>query len=221
MNRTSIELYDGIVTTRSMHRFTDEPIADNVVWDLLKAAQQVPSNGIEPPIAVVVVTDPEQRGRIAEVYRTAFARYEAAARSEAAIGFEPTYGEDRGLSAERYLAEHLDIVPVIVAVYAEVGVHLVADEEGPIQLRTPHAIALRAAQNLVLAARSKALGSTLTPASGLAAGAIAQLLGTPPTHELVALVPIGHPKGDFGRARRRPVYEITHWNRWGERKLSG
>jgi hypothetical protein len=31
-------------------------------------------------------------------------------------------------------------------------------------------------------------------------------------------VPIGHPLGRFGVARRRPVEKVTHWGRWGERR---
>ena len=31
---------------------------------------------------------------------------------------------------------------------------------------------------------------------------------------LAALVPLGHPVGQFGVARRRPASSVTHWNHW-------
>ena len=44
------------------------------------------------------------------------------------------------------------------------------------------------------------------------------VLGVPDRFQVVALIPIGHPVGSFGRARRRPVEKVTHWNTWGERR---
>ena len=36
--------------------------------------------------------------------------------------------------------------------------------------------------------------------------------GTVPT----ALIPIGYPDANFGPVKRKPVEEVTHWERWGE-----
>ena len=38
----------------------------------------------------------------------------------------------------------------------------------------------------------------------------------PDDYGVVALIPIGYPLGKFGPARRRPVEEVTHLDRWGE-----
>jgi hypothetical protein len=43
----------------------------------------------------------------------------------------------------------------------------------------------------------------------------AKLLGVPDNVLQVALVPVAYTNGtDFKRAKRPPVSNITHWNRW-------
>jgi hypothetical protein len=42
------------------------------------------------------------------------------------------------------------------------------------------------------------------------------VLGMPDDWETVALIPVGHPEGRFGRPRRAPAWRVTHWNRWGQ-----
>ncbi|MBI4308015.1 MAG: nitroreductase, partial [Chloroflexi bacterium] len=36
--------------------------------------------------------------------------------------------------------------------------------------------------------------------------------------ETVALIPVGYPEGKFGPAPRRPVEEVTYYDRWGRSK---
>jgi hypothetical protein len=40
----------------------------------------------------------------------------------------------------------------------------------------------------------------------------------PDRYEVVALLPIGHPKGTWGVAPRRPAESLTSWDRFGERR---
>jgi nitroreductase len=47
-------------------------------------------------------------------------------------------------------------------------------------------------------------------------------LGIPDDTEAVALLPVGFPTGRYGPTRRRPVQEVTYWDRWGvTRERSG
>ena len=44
------------------------------------------------------------------------------------------------------------------------------------------------------------------------------MLGIPDTVTQAALIPVAYTKGDeFKPAARRPVEEITYWNRWKQR----
>jgi nitroreductase len=75
-----------------------------------------------------------------------------------------------------------------------------------------------AIQNLMLAARARGLGTTLTTLHKLREDDVRQVLEIPDEVETVALIPVGRPRGSWGRPRRRPSSEVTHWNRWGERR---
>ena len=60
-----VELYDGLMTTRSMRRFTDEPVTDEEIERILAAAVQAPSGGNIQPYQFLVVTDADRRRRSA------------------------------------------------------------------------------------------------------------------------------------------------------------
>ena len=53
-----IGLLDGIMTTRAMRRYTDEPVTDDEIWTCLRAAVQAPSGGNIQPYQFVVIRDP-------------------------------------------------------------------------------------------------------------------------------------------------------------------
>ena len=74
-----------------------------------------------------------------------------------------------------------------------------------------------AVQNLLLAARGMGIGSVLTTLFKRHDAEIKALLGIPENIETAALLPLGYPaEGDgYGPTRRRPVEEVTHWERWG------
>jgi len=44
--------------------------------------------------------------------------------------------------------------------------------------------------------------------------AIAELLGIPATHKLVALLPVAHPEGPTSSPKKRPLDEVLHWERY-------
>jgi nitroreductase len=215
----AISLYEGIMTTRAIRRFTTAPVDDEVIGAILAAAQQAPSGGNLQPWQFVVVTDADLRRQIGELYRAAYQRYEAAL-----LPMVPPIPDDdartsweRTIAASRHLAEHLAEVPVLIFVaMPELSLTLV-DDEGPIDIGPLTASVFPAVQNLMLAARSFGLGSVLTTVFRARHDEIRELLGVPAHHQLMALVPVGHPAGRFGVAPRRPVAQVTHWNRWGDR----
>jgi nitroreductase len=44
---------------------------------------------------------------------------------------------------------------------------------------------------------------------------LATQLGVPDEVSLVALLPIGFPKGHFGPVTRKPTQDLTHFDHWG------
>jgi nitroreductase len=213
-------MYEGLLTTRAIRRFTDEPVSDDDIEAVLRAAQQAPSGGNIQPWQFVVVTNPELRAQLGQIYRSCYERYEAA--------LLPTVGPHRSpedeaswtrtLAASRHLADHLGQVPVLVAVCMPDISLTLSDAEGDLDIGTLSASVFPAVQNLVLAARALGLGAALTTVFRIRHDEVRELLGVPAHQQVVALVPIGHPVGRFGIARRRPVGSVTHWDHWGQRR---
>jgi len=215
-----MDLFDALATTRAIRRFTDEPLAEADVLACLRAATQAPSGGNIQPWQFLVVTDPETRRAIGAVYRRAYDRYEPAllrvrppARSpEEEASFE------RKRRASRHLAEHLAEAPVLVLVLMPNISMTLHDEQGPLDVGTAFASVYPAVQNLMLAARGLGIGTTLTTVYRIYQDEVRAICGVPERHEVVALVPMGRPRRGFRVGRRRPVEQVTHWDRFGRKR---
>lgn len=215
-----MELYEAILTTRSMRRLVnDPPVTDDQIDRCLRAAIQAPSGGNVQPWHFVVLTDQPIRDAMAELYQTCIDRY-----LNAMLPTLPTFRtpEDeasfnRGIALTRHLADHFAAVPSVAFVMASYP-NTLSDDDGPLDIGTLHASVFPAVQNFMLAARDLGLGTTLTTAIRIEHQAAKDLLGLRDHHEIVALVPIGHPVGNFGVAPRKPVEKVTSWNQYGNRR---
>ncbi|HEY5578490.1 MAG TPA: nitroreductase family protein [Acidimicrobiia bacterium] len=214
------DLYEGILTTRAIRRFTAEPIGEEDVKACLRAAMQAPSGGNAQPWQFVVVTDPELMQAIAAVYLAAYDRWEGAQlaslppfRSE-----EDEAGYRRSLRASRYLAEHLtDAAALVLFLMPQIDL-AVSDQRGRIDIGPLYASVYPAVQNFMLAARSMGIGTALTTVYWSRQDELRTLCQIPDRFEVVALVPMGHPRGKFGIAPRKPPEAVTHWDRYGNRR---
>lgn len=217
------ELYDALMTTRAMRRFTDEPVADETVEAILAAAVQAPSGGNIQPYQFLVVTEPELRAAIAEQYLRAWRRYApaVAAVTPARRTDADEIAYQRNWQASDDLARTLGAVPVHVLVLVPRISMAVSDDEGEMDVGPVSASVYPAVQNLILAARAHGLGTVLTTVIRIHETEIREVCGIPDRYEIAALLPIGHPTGRWGVARRRPARSLTSWNRFGERRPPG
>jgi nitroreductase len=214
-------LLDGIMTTRAMRRYTDEPVTDDEVLTCVRAAVQAPSGGNIQPYQFVVVTDPEVKAGVADVYLRAHERYEPAIRARI-----PPIEDDaarrrfeRGWELTDHLARHLAEVPVLVLVLMPDIEMTVSDADGVMDVGPTYASVYPAVQNFILAARAQGLGSVLTTVFRIYEADMREVCGIPDRYKVVALLPLGRPVGRFGVAHRdRPAEAITSWNRFGERR---
>jgi nitroreductase len=214
------DLLDAIMTTRAIRRYTDEPVTDEEIETCLRAAVQAPNNGNIQPWQFVVITDPETKRAVGEIYRRSYDRFEAAFNKMA----PPPRNDDdaahreRMKRASRYLADHIGEAPAMVAFLMPKIDLTMQDEEGPIFIGTTHASVFPAVQNFILAARSLGIGTAFTTVYRVHEDEVREELGVSESFEIVALVPMGRPRGRFGIAPRRPAEKVTHWNRYGARR---
>jgi len=215
-----MELYDALMTTRAMRRYADEPVADETIQRILTAAVQAPSGGNIQPYQFLVVTDSEVKAQIAEVYQRAHARYEPAVQA-----YVPKFADDaaerrhqRNWAATNDLATNMADVPVMILVLVPKISMAIEDAEGVLDVGPVYASVYPAVQNLMLAARSEGLGTVLTSVFRIYEDDVRQICEIPDRYEVVALLPLGVPTGNWGVAHRRPAESLTSWNRFGNKR---
>lgn len=215
------ELYDALLTTRAMRRFTDEPVADATIEACLRAAVQAPSGGNIQPYQFVVVTEPDVKARLGEIYLRAWERYSpaVAAVTPPAKDDEARRRHERSMKASDDLARSIASVPVLVLVVMPKISMVVNDDVGAMDVGPTYASVYPAVQNFILACRSFGLGTVLTTVYRVYEDEVREACAIPDRYEVVAMLPVGHPKGRWGVAPRRPAPALTNWNRFGERRL--
>jgi nitroreductase len=217
-----VGLLEGIMTARAIRRFTDEPVTDDEIWTCLRAAVQAPSGGNIQPYRFVVVRDAGIKARLGEVYRRAWDRYSAAVARDVADRFPDEAarrGWQRNVDASDHLARHLGEASALVLVVMPDIEMTAADDEGIMDVGPTYASVYPAVQNLILAARAQGIGTVLTTVFRIHEDEVRAACGIPDRYRVVALLPLGRPRGGFGVAPRpRTAEHLTSWDRWGERR---
>jgi nitroreductase len=208
-------IFEIIYQLRAMRRFKPDPVPDELIWKVLEAGTKAPSGSNTQVWRFLVVRDAGGKRFLQERYKDAWDTY-AQAGLEAAAKNPPPAEEMaprlRMARAAASMAEHLHEAPVLILVC------MVPRPDLPLSARrSPAAVyasIFPAVQNMLLAARALGLGSVLTTLHLTYEDEIKQRFGIPAEVETVALLPLGYPKGKFGPTTRRPVQEVTYWERW-------
>jgi nitroreductase len=199
-------------TTRAVRRRLDleRPVPREVLEDCLRLAQQAPAASYQENWHFVVVTDPDKRAGLAELWRMSGERYLSARRPDPSLDLPADM--QRLLGSVWHLMDHLGDVPV----------HVIPCIEGRTDGKSIAAQASRwgtivpAVWSFMLAARTRGLGTCWTTFHLAYEEEAAELLGIP--YESVmqaALIPVAYTLGtEFRPARRKPLDEIVHWDGW-------
>ncbi len=215
-----MDLFEALTTMRAIRRFTDEPVTDDEIRRCIDVATQAPSGGNIQPWQFLVVTEPDVKRGLGDVYRRAYGRYEPALLASMPPFRSPddeiAFG--RMLASSRHLAEHLGSAPALVLFLMPNISMALRDAGGELDVGTPFASIYPAVQSFMLAARGLGIGTTLTTVYRIHQDEVRALCGIPDRYEVVALVPMGRPRGRFKLGRRRPAEQVTHWNRFGAKR---
>lgn len=199
-------------TTRAVRKRLDlsREVPREVVLDCIRLSQQAPTGSNMQSWRWLVVTDPDKRAALAELYRRGGADYLAAGKKQAEeSGHAQTA---RVLDSALYLAENVERVPVHVIPCAK-G-RLTADTPAGMQAGFWGSI-FPAVWSFQLALRARGLGSALTTLHLAFEKEAAELLGIPDDVTQCGLLPVAYTLGDeFKRAERRPPEHITYFDRW-------
>ena len=199
-----ITLFDVIQTQRAIRHFSTEPVSDEIVNKILEAAIRAPSGGNSQPWYFLVVRDRETKRRLGEWYVRAWRALLADMSEEQAASESYRSGGDLGYQMEN--------VPVVIMVCVRLP-----DRDLSV---TSGSSIYPAIQNLMLAARALGLGTVLTTIHTRYENEVKDFLNIPDDVSTAALIPLGYPaEGErFGGSRRKPLAEVTFYDRWGQAK---
>jgi nitroreductase len=213
-----IDLYEAASTTRAVRRLRPDPIPDDVLRRVLRAASWAPSGGNLQPWHVIAVRDPALKKALAALYREEWSDY--AAKRRALIAPLPEALRDsteRVLRSGDHLAEHMGEAPVLnVFCFHPERLHITDTDLGRPSV-VGGASLYPAVQNLLLACRAEGLGCVLTTLLCEREAEVRALLEIPEPWATCALVPIGWPVGGgHGPVSRRPVEQVAFSDRFGD-----
>ncbi len=204
-----VELLEGLATTRAIRRYTDEPVTDEQLQQILFAATRAPSGSNRQAFRFLVLRDSDVAREAKRLIATEAAGFwDAKRRSD---GYDAGSGADQD-SPKARMARAMQ---AYVDGFADVPVLIL-----PCLVRyrapdsTEGASVYPACQNLLLAARAIGLGGVLTGWHAAVEPQLRDLLGIPDGVFVAAAITIGHPAGRHGPVRRRPIAELVYEDRW-------
>ncbi|MCH2169922.1 nitroreductase family protein [Myxococcota bacterium] len=206
-----IGLLEGIASTRAIRRFTDEPVSDEDLAQILFLATRAPSGSNRQPWRFIVLRDDERslqaKQLLGEMARRMWEFKRRGDRYDEGSGQRKDSPKSRLARSMDHFAAHFEEAPVVI-----LPCFLPYRESNPMD----GASIYPCCQNLLLAARGLGLGGVMT---GFQAGVdqeLKALLGIPESVVLSACIPLGHPQGSHGPVRRRPLSEFVFEGGWDQ-----
>lgn len=201
------DIYEIMQTQRAVRRWTAEPVPDETIERIIRAATWAPSGSNMQPWGFLVIRDAALRERIAEAIRESFKAFSGRLPDPDTIE-DPT--QRRMIRGALNLFDNFAAAPVLI-----IPCLVAAQSPAPDGLLAGSSI-YPSIQNLMLAARAEGLGTVLTTPQDGIMDLLRSELGIPEEARPVAMIPMGWPDVNFGPVTRRPLAEFLHWERWGE-----
>jgi len=206
-----VGLLEGLATTRSIRRYTDETIPDGVLRDILFAATRAPSGSNRQPFRFLVLTDgkiaEQAKALVAGAARDAWGHKRRADGYDRGSGVESNSAKARMAKSMETYIDGLHEVPVLVLACL-IRTRPASPTEG--------ASIYPACQNLLLAARALGWGGALTMWHLAVETDLRELLEIPVEASIAATITLGRPVGAHGPVRRRPLSDLVFGEQWGQ-----
>jgi nitroreductase len=208
----AVSLYEGLLTTRAIRRYTDDAIPDEALRDILFAATRAPSGSNRQPFRFMVLSTGEVAAQakhlIGEAARTFWAKKREADGYDKGSGARLDSPKSRLARTMQDYVDNYESVPVVVlACYVRYRATSDTSEGASVY---------PACQNLLLAARALGYGGVMTIWHYFSDTELRSLLAIPDDVVIAATITLGRPAGHHGPVRRRPLPELVYGDRWGE-----
>lgn len=220
-----MELTDALRTTGAVRHFTDRPVDEATVASILDTARFAPSGGNRQGWRVVVVRDLGLRRRIRDLYLPGWYDYLAIS----AVGLVPwapvtdRQAEEAALPGAAAIAEkaaagpgdfaeHLDEVPVLLVVLADLRLLAATDRDFDRYGLVGGMSIFPFVWSILLAARDHGLGGVTTSMLTRREPEVRAALGAPDHLAVVAGMALGYPVHQPTRLRRASVREFATYD---------
>ncbi|MEA2216203.1 MAG: hypothetical protein QOK19_1764 [Solirubrobacteraceae bacterium] len=214
-----MELDEVMRCAPTSRRFTDQPVDRAAIVRALDAARFAPSGGNRQGWRVVVVTDPEKRAALRDLYLPHWRAYMEITGGAKTLADPDAFDPKRTQMVRRAneYAEKLAEVPVHLVLGVQLSDLAVTDESLPRTSIVGGASVYPFAQNLLLALRNEGLGASMTTLLVPAEQEVRELLAIPDDIALAAHIGVGHRADPWPKSlSRRPVEEFAFAERFGE-----
>ena len=204
-------------TTRSVRKRLDfsRPVADELILECIEVALQAPTGSNQQGWSFIVVTDPDKKRVLGDIYARAFDLYRLMPPPDYDADDPRAGSRQQVVDSASYLAEHMHEAPALLIPCIEGRV----EEAGVLAQASVYGSILPAVWSFMLAARARGLGTAWTSLHLMYEAEAAELLEIPATVTQAALLPIAYYTGDdFKPAQRLPAEQLTYWDGWGRQR---
>ena len=209
-----MDLFEVMRTTFAAREYTDDPLPDDVLYELIENARFAPSGGNRQAGRIIVVRDKNVQGQLADMTVPPAKQYTA----QVMAGETPfNVITPTALSAEQIaatdhapaLTEHIRSAPVLLVVCADLGALAAMDKDLDRIGMAIGASIYPLVWNILLAARARGYGGTFTTLSLVVEDQVKALLGIPEHWAVATLVPMGKPVKQLTRLKRKAVEDFV------------
>ena len=221
-----MDALEAIRTRRTVRRYTDRPVADEDLDQLLRLALLAPTGGMAQAWSMLVVREPDTRRALADLIIRGGGEYFAVARPAAEGATPEEHAEWARGYAREVLGTYYDVPVWIVALLVPRNKYPNVDSDTFERDADMVSVAFML-ENLMVAARAKGLGTAPTVFQWFVEDEFRRLLGLPPEIEAPLVTPLGYPE-EFPTGLppalakiRRPWRSLVHDDRWGNARAEG
>jgi nitroreductase len=209
-----MDLYDVMRTTAAVRAFTDDPLPDDVLERILDNARFAPSGGNRQGVRVVVLRDQASREMIAELAIPGAQRYLAQQ-----LNGEGPWNPLRPCGVAESDVRAVEVPPALTATYRDAPVVLLVAVDLAVVAASDQdldriglisgASVYPFVWNVLLAARNEGYGGVITTMVAAEEPRVRELFGLPDTYAIAAAVPLGKPRRQVTKLKRKSVAEIA------------
>ena len=209
--RLDMPLAEAMRTQRAVRRLHLDPVSHDVLLPLLELSLKAPTSSNSQDWSYLVVEDPEQKERLAKLYRPLFSAFDPVV-TRLAQGDGQAL---RQMAPGRWQAKHFAELPVfVIPCYRRSLKHRPVGRP-QIAVSSFYGSVFPAVQNLLLQCRAVGLGASLQTLPIWHVPKARRILGLPRSVNPVCVIPIGWARGRYGPTTRRPIGEVVHLDRYG------